>query len=289
MQSVLDFINNMDFEHDPAVQFGIARRTKLLQAGVQVEYPLYTDEEIARDETKKDVKLEYFPGTDKSRFVLICPGGAYFCVAPTEGVPVAAKLNELGTTAFVLHYRVGDALARETTCLYDDLGRAVSYIFDHAATWGLTTKRYALCGFSAGGHLAVSFATDSVVGYRKYGVIRPELVISGYAALGYGYGPGDADRLLAHPYTREEALGLQAYEQFDAKYPPVYMVHGTGDTLVPFEKRAVPMDARLSELGVPHRFVAFPELPHGFGIGMGTAAEGWLADAVAYWDEVAAN
>ena len=35
--------------------------------------------------------------------------------------------------------------------------------------------------------------------------------------------------------------------------------------------------------GIPTEFHHYPGLPHGFGLGTGTVAEGWLDEAVAFW------
>ena len=40
----------------------------------------------------------------------------------------------------------------------------------------------------------------------------------------------------------------------------------------------------LQDLGIPTEFHHYPGLPHGFGLGTGTVAEGWLDEAVAFWE-----
>lgn len=40
----------------------------------------------------------------------------------------------------------------------------------------------------------------------------------------------------------------------------------------------------LQALGTPTEFHAYPGLGHGFGLGTGTAAEGWIDDATAFWE-----
>lgn len=40
---------------------------------------------------------------------------------------------------------------------------------------------------------------------------------------------------------------------------------------------------RLEALGIPTEFHAYEGLGHGFGLGTGTVAEGWIGDAVAFW------
>ena len=39
----------------------------------------------------------------------------------------------------------------------------------------------------------------------------------------------------------------------------------------------------LSALGIPTEFHSYNGLPNGFGLGTGTVAEGWLQDAVHFW------
>ena len=39
----------------------------------------------------------------------------------------------------------------------------------------------------------------------------------------------------------------------------------------------------MSALGIPTEFHAYEGLSHGFGLGTGTVAEGWINDAVRFW------
>lgn len=40
----------------------------------------------------------------------------------------------------------------------------------------------------------------------------------------------------------------------------------------------------LKAFGTDTEFHLYPGLRHGFGLGIGTEAEGWLDDAVAFWE-----
>ena len=97
----------------------------------------------------------------KHPLAMICPGGGYSLVCSfVEGVPYARKLNQMGYSAVVLHYRCG------RKALYpnpqDDLARAVREIRSHAEEWNLDMNGYSLWGSSAGGHLVASFCTDAM-------------------------------------------------------------------------------------------------------------------------------
>ena len=41
----------------------------------------------------------------------------------------------------------------------------------------------------------------------------------------------------------------------------------------------------VSVLGIPTEFHIYEGLSHGFGLGTGTVAEGWIDDAVSFWKE----
>ena len=47
---------------------------------------------------------------------------------------------------------------------------------------------------------------------------------------------------------------------------------------------AADVDKWLEALGIPAEFHAYEGLGHGFGLGTGTAAEGWMEDAVKFWE-----
>jgi len=36
--------------------------------------------------------------------------------------------------------------------------------------------------------------------------------------------------------------------------------------------------------GIPVEYYNFPNAPHGFGLGVGTSAEGWVNNAVQFWE-----
>ena len=42
---------------------------------------------------------------------------------------------------------------------------------------------------------------------------------------------------------------------------------------------------KMNALGIHTEFHVYPGLPHGFGLGIGTVAEGWIDDAVSFWEK----
>ena len=68
--------------------------------------------------------------------------------------------------------------------------------------------------------------------------------------------------------------------QTDGSFPPTYMWIFEEDSLKPQVDR---MDAVLEENNVPHITRYYTGGRHGLGLAPGTAAEGWLDEAVAFW------
>ena len=69
-------------------------------------------------------------------------------------------------------------------------------------------------------------------------------------------------------------------------YPPLYVIAAANDTLVPIAGTDR-MVAGLQANGVVVQYQRLDTAGHGFGIGTGTEAEGWVDDAIAFWDAAA--
>ena len=63
---------------------------------------------------------------------------------------------------------------------------------------------------------------------------------------------------------------------------PTYACCGTSDGIASWRTMQSRLQS-LSALGIPTEFHSYNGLPHGFGLGTGTVAEGWLQDAVHFW------
>ncbi len=69
------------------------------------------------------------------------------------------------------------------------------------------------------------------------------------------------------PHTEPAAFHRYCpVRQVDASYPPTMLLHGTGDTDVPYEQ-SVLMAQALAQAGVEHELLLVPGAPHGFDHG----------------------
>lgn len=256
------------------------------EAGQQVTYKVYSDAEIAEQPDRSEVELYYFPAsTPGGKYVLVMSGNVLNKTSNlSEGYATAWRLHEKGYAVFVLRYRVFQK-AKDNAPV-DDLGHAVQYITDHAGQFGVQAEDYALLGYSSGGHLAGIFGSEAH-GYRNYGVPKPGTLILGYPINDFfEYKP--IYHLMMDPHT----LQSRYYEwtisgSITDDYPPVFHWYGMDDYVFPllwYPAQRPALDQALNEHHIPYKEIVYKRATHGVGTGAGTDADGWLDEAVAFWE-----
>ena len=205
----------------------------------------------------KDAGLFFYPGPKGAPFVLICAGGGFVYVGSIhEGFPYAEAMNRNGLNAFVLQYRVSGG--GRTAMM--DMAEGLYYILTHAKELGVSETKYALMGSSAGARMA---AVMGDVGLEVYGF----------------------------PDKSKATAVLMAYTGYsDISYddPPTFMVQGTNDSIAPVEVVDWRMRA-MNKLGTEVEYMRIEGMPHGFGLGTNTAAEGWVDRAAAFFERQVAR
>lgn len=222
-----------------------------VEAGQTVFYDIYTEQEKKADPAKRDTGLFYFKGNPGEKFAICNAGGAFaFVGAMQDSFPHALELSKKGYNAFALIYRPG----AQTAC--EDLARAITFIFDHAQELEVDTACYSLWGGSAGARMAAWLGTYGPAAFGGDDLPRPGTVVMQYTGLG--------------EYSEED--------------PPTYACVGDRDGIAPWQIMKARLDAMRAD-GIPTEFHRYPGLGHGFGLGTGTSAEGWLDDAVDFWEQ----
>ena len=126
--------------------------------------------------------VETMPQAMERPLVLVVPGGGYSHVSAREGDPVALQFAAAGYHTAVLRYAVGDDAVHGLPLR--QLVSAIGLVRQHAAAWHVQPDKIAVCGFSAGGHLALSGAVLAVPGLPD--PPRPNAVILGYPVITAG-------------------------------------------------------------------------------------------------------
>ena len=219
--------------------------------GDTIFYDIYSEEEKAADPAKEDTGLFFFKGNSGEKFAICNAGGGFAYVgAMHDSFPHALELSKQGYNAFALIYRPG----AQTAC--EDLARAISIIFEHAEELEVETDCYSLWGGSAGARMAAYLGSYGPSAFGGDELPGPGTVVMQYA-------------------------GHSEYTESD---PPTYVCVGENDGIASWRT----MESRLegmSALGIDTEFHKYPGLSHGFGLGTGTVAEGWIEDAIAFWEK----
>ncbi|HWR42244.1 alpha/beta hydrolase [Sporomusa sp.] len=247
--SLLPYHNNVDPE---TVVDTINYMIDKVHDGDKIFYHFYTVQQVQDDSSKKSTGLFFFKGEQGAPFAVVCPGGGFSYVGSVhEGFPHAIKLSQKGYNAFVIQYRVG---SEKTAC--EDLAAAISYIFRNAELLNVATEDYSVWGSSAGARMAANIGSYGPSGFGYYGLPKPPTVVMAYTG--------------HSTYTKED--------------PPTFVAVGENDRIANpalMKRRA----NALSDAGVDVEFRQYPNIGHGFGLGIGTSAEGWLEAAVQFWEE----
>jgi acetyl esterase/lipase len=223
--------------------------------GKTIYYDFYTGAQKQQQPARENTGLFFFRGKPGAPFAIISPGGGFSYVGSVhEGFPYAVAISQKGYNAFVLRYRVGAGGAIAT----QDLAAAISYIFRNADRLGVRTDDYSVWGSSAGARMAAAIGSHGVARFGGDNLPKPAAVVMAYT--------GHSD------YAVQE--------------PPTFVVVGEHDSIAPpsaMERRI----ATLRQGGTEVEYHKFSNLGHGFGLGTGTTAEGWIDDAMRFWERSA--
>lgn len=211
---------------------------------------IYTEDEKEADPAKKDTGLFFFKGAPEAKCAVLCAGGGFRYVgAIHDSFPHALELSKKGYNAFALIYRPGGNTSLE------DLARAVAFIHENHERLEIDAKGYSLWGSSAGARMAAMVGALGTAQFGEREYPRPAAVVMQYTGFSDIYG----------------------------SEPPTYSCVGSEDGIVLNRTMRQRTDA-LRAKGTDAEIEVFDGLSHGFGLGTGTVAEGWLDRAVSFWE-----
>ena len=219
--------------------------------GEKIFYPIYSEEEMQEDPDKKDTGLFFFRGNAGAKTAIINAGGGFVYVAGIhDSFPHALELSKKGHNAFALIYRPG----AQTAC--EDLARAIAFLHENAEQLQIDMTDYSLWGGSAGARMAAWLGSYGTAYFGEKEYPAPAAVIMQYTGL-------------------SQVTGME---------PPTYACVGTSDGIASYRS----MENYISQIqqnGTNATIEVFKGLSHGFGLGEGTVAEGWIDCAISFWED----
>jgi acetyl esterase/lipase len=183
--------------------------------------------------------------------VLIFPGGGYSRCSDREAEPVAMAFLAEGYHAFVLRYSVGESAAFPKSL--SDAEEALELLRAKSADWGVEPGKIAVCGFSAGGHLAAALGT--------MGRVRPNALILGYPCI-----LESMSETLAFPVPSLE-------QKVDPQTPPTFLFATANDARVPV-KNSLAFAVALDLAGTPFELHVFQDGAHGLSLAKAHTSSG---------------
>jgi len=219
--------------------------------GKIIFYTFYTERQKQENPAKRNTGLFFFKGKPGAPFAIVCPGGGFSYVGSVhEGFPHATQLSKKGYNAFVLQYRVG---GERVAC--EDLAAAIFYIFKHSGSLCVSIKDYSVWGSSAGARMAAQIGSYGPAGYGGHDLPGPRVVVMAYTG----------------------------HSSFTRNDPATFVVQGEDDRIV----NVSTVDRRVNAMhnaGIEVEYRKYRNAGHGFGLGVGTDAQGWIEHAIQFWE-----
>lgn len=234
-----------------------------LPAGVTVDENVPYD---AHPQTVMDIYKQPSPGPHPA--MIIIHGGGWTGGAKAGMVAAwVTRYLEKGFVVANVEYRLA-AVATAPAAVEDSL-KAANFFLDHAKKYGVDTKRVAVTGGSAGGHLALMVGMTP----KSAKLGKPVKV----RAVVNFYGITDVDDQLhgqnmrkyavtwvpEGPNRTELARQVSPMTYVRKDVPPVLTIHGDADATVPYE-HGVRITRALNDAGAKAEMISVPKGAHGF-------------------------
>jgi acetyl esterase/lipase len=192
-------------------------------------------------------------------------------------------LVNAGFTVFAVRH--GSSPRYNVLEAYNDVALAFQKIGEIADDFGVDPARIGVSGISAGGHLSLMLGLRS--DYQPQGGSgdtshRPAAVVAYMPPTDLRGMTGPNDRFPSLDFDSSKAPAVSPIDFVSADDPPVLLVHGDADELVPI-RHSERMAAALEKAGVESGFVIIPGAPHGLFTGeagktAGNALLDWMQD-----------
>lgn len=233
----------------------------------------------------------YRPRQPNGTAIVICPGGGYGGLAiQPEGHGIAKWLNKHGIVGIVLKYRLPNG---RTDVPLRDATRALRMARFHSKEWGIDRSKVGVMGFSAGGHLASTVATQFTTGDPKHQdpyermSARPDFAILIYPVISMGEHThaGSKRNLLGKNPTPELVKSMSSHLRVTSETPPTFLAHAADDKPVPPINSKLFFDALVAKK-VKSKYLKLANGGHGLNGYKGPSWDAWQKQSLEWIDEI---
>ena len=230
--------------------------------------------------------------------VIICGGGGFMRVSEREKQPVALYFLNQGYQVFVLDYITKSMGIAYYPGPVKDLAKMLMIIRENSDQWNIDSDKIAVIGFSAGGQICASLATQwheetfvkTIDAFANPQLLRPNAVILCYPLLDYLFqierAENDNDSNSFSPSIGmkksdfmqmflEAGVGINATEEdyklaspyyhVSENTPPTFLWHTAQDELI-YAGQTLRFAQKLSEYQVPYELHVFEEGAHSLSL-----------------------
>lgn len=225
-----------------------------------------------RDVSRPELVVLRPTGKPRDTMVIVMPGGGYSSQHMGHICRDAKPIMDSGRWIAVLHYRIPRRKGRN---IYDapreDAARAIRILRANAARMGFSPEKIGAVGFSAGAHLAAISAVSSQDAlYERVDGIDDISAHLNFAVPVYPAYVAD-DGATGPNARRGDGAAILPEFKFDAKTPPMFMLHGDRDHYSPMA--SVLLYTELHRRKIPAQLFVYANVSH--GLGETANAKGW--------------
>jgi len=224
------------------------------------------DELIPFKDTGKDkLQLHVFKpkgwkADDKRPAIVFFFGGGWVGGSPSQFYPHSRHLADKGMVAISAQYRTKKSHGTDPFTCIEDGKSAIRWVRANAAKLGIDPDKIAVGGGSAGGHVAACTGVlkefDNPNEDTKTSSVPQAMVLFNpvidTSKKGYGA------KALADKWKAASPV-----HNVHKAVPPTFIVHGTGDTTVPFANQE-DFQKKMKALGLRCELHAYEDRKHGF-------------------------
>ena len=252
--------------------------------------------------------------------IIICGGGGYLGISDREKEPVALFFLNEGFQAIVLDYGTQKTQGSEYPKPVFDLAKMILTVRQNAKEWNIDPEKVAIIGFSAGGHLCASMATQWQEKWLAQGVnmndselLKPNAVILSYPVTdlklqrewfdtknnknlspSLGTESPEAfmnaanEAMLGKEYTEDDVDNASPIMHISSQMPPVFLWHTAADEMV-YVLNSLLFAKKVVEVGGECELHMFEKGPHGMSLGNRQSGGGreMMNSDISAWKELA--